>query len=63
MCGYVYVLGKRFSIAVPWSVISKQLYFLYCPQVGSLAKQGLHELEAVITNAQSLGLNIPVSYI
>lgn len=30
-------------------------------QAASLAKQGLHELEAVITIAQSLGLNIPVS--
>ena len=32
-------------------------------QAGSAAKQGLHELETVISNATSLGLKLPVSSI
>jgi hypothetical protein len=33
----------------------------YLIQAGSLAKQGLHEIEAVFTKAQHLGLKLPVS--
>ena len=33
----------------------------HCFQAGSAAKQGLHELETVISSATSLGLKLPVS--
>ena len=53
---------QKFNFSLTNDVISlNNRAMFYCFQAGSAARQGLHELETVISNATSLGLKLPVS--